>query len=117
MTAPHQTRLPFSVHAAVIAINEAIDHGVPEGTLAAMHNPNAMLDKLDPSSAQQYHDTLYQAKGAKVATSRKRVSRFHPSAGDRTRRSANALHMFQMDRLELWPEAEFPGPTIKCRYN
>ncbi|XP_033478040.2 ras GTPase-activating-like protein IQGAP1 [Epinephelus lanceolatus] len=61
-----------ALHAAVIAINEAIDQGVPEGTLAAMENPNAMLVNLDPSSARQYHDTLYQAKGEKVANSRKR---------------------------------------------
>lgn len=64
---------PSSVHAAVIAINEAIDQGVPEGTLAAMQNPNAVLLNLDPDSAQTYHDTLYQAKGEKVASSRKRV--------------------------------------------
>lgn len=62
-----------SVHAAVIAINEAIDHGDPEGTLAAMRNPNAMLLNLDESSAQHYQDTLYQAKAEKVANSRKRV--------------------------------------------
>lgn len=65
-----------SVHAAVIAINEAIDHGVPEGTLAAMQNPNAMLVNLDASCACQYHDTLSQAKGEKVANSRKRVRSF-----------------------------------------
>uniref|UniRef100_A0A8D3CP95 IQ motif containing GTPase activating protein 1 n=1 Tax=Scophthalmus maximus TaxID=52904 RepID=A0A8D3CP95_SCOMX len=59
-----------ALHAAVIAINEAIDHGDPEGTLAAMHNPNAMLVDLDPGSARLYHDTLYQAKGEKVATER-----------------------------------------------
>uniref|UniRef100_A0A672HRH8 IQ motif containing GTPase activating protein 1 n=1 Tax=Salarias fasciatus TaxID=181472 RepID=A0A672HRH8_SALFA len=35
--------LQILLHAAVIAINEAIDQGVPEGTLAAMQNPNAML--------------------------------------------------------------------------
>lgn len=64
---------PSSVHAAVIAINEAIDQGVPEGTLAAMQNPNAMLVNLDGSSARDYHDTLYRAKGEKVANSRKRV--------------------------------------------
>lgn len=63
-----------SVHAAVIAINDAIDHGVPEGTLAAMQNPNAMLVHLVPSSANDYHHTLYHAKGEKVASSRKRVS-------------------------------------------
>uniref|UniRef100_A0A3P9LR08 IQ motif containing GTPase activating protein 1 n=1 Tax=Oryzias latipes TaxID=8090 RepID=A0A3P9LR08_ORYLA len=62
-----------ALHAAVIAINEAIDQGVPEGTLAAMQNPNAMLVQLDPSSASQYHDTLYRAKGEKVASSRKRM--------------------------------------------
>uniref|UniRef100_A0A1A8GRW6 IQ motif containing GTPase activating protein 1 n=1 Tax=Nothobranchius korthausae TaxID=1143690 RepID=A0A1A8GRW6_9TELE len=61
-----------ALHAAVIAINEAIDQGVPEGTLGAMQNPNAMLVSLDPSSAQQYHDILYRAKGEKVASSRKR---------------------------------------------
>uniref|UniRef100_A0A3P8VPK8 IQ motif containing GTPase activating protein 1 n=1 Tax=Cynoglossus semilaevis TaxID=244447 RepID=A0A3P8VPK8_CYNSE len=61
-----------ALHAAVIAINEAIDHGVPEGTLAAMQNPNAMLVNLDPHSAREYQDMLYQAKGEKVASSRKR---------------------------------------------
>ncbi|PWA28993.1 hypothetical protein CCH79_00006341 [Gambusia affinis] len=61
-----------ALHAAVIAINEAIDQGVPEGTLAAMQNPNAMLLNLDPDAVQTYHDTLYQAKGEKVASSRKR---------------------------------------------
>uniref|UniRef100_A0A8D0A3G0 IQ motif containing GTPase activating protein 1 n=1 Tax=Sander lucioperca TaxID=283035 RepID=A0A8D0A3G0_SANLU len=67
-----------ALHAAVIAINEAIDHGVPEGTVAAMQNPNAMLVNLDARSARQYHDTLYQAKGKKVANSRKRVRSFKP---------------------------------------
>ncbi|XP_020497068.1 ras GTPase-activating-like protein IQGAP1 isoform X3 [Labrus bergylta] len=62
-----------ALHAAVIAINEAIDHGVPEGTLAAMQNPNAMLIQLDPSYANHYHETLYHAKGEKVARSRKRM--------------------------------------------
>uniref|UniRef100_A0A665WPV4 IQ motif containing GTPase activating protein 1 n=1 Tax=Echeneis naucrates TaxID=173247 RepID=A0A665WPV4_ECHNA len=58
-----------ALHAAVIAINEAIDQGVPEGTLAAMQNPNAMLVQLDANSARQYHDILYNAKGEKVANS------------------------------------------------
>ncbi|XP_075893447.1 ras GTPase-activating-like protein IQGAP1 [Nelusetta ayraudi] len=61
-----------ALHAAVIAINDAIDHGVPEGTLAAMQNPNAMLVNLDPSGINDYHHTLYRAKGEKVASSRKR---------------------------------------------
>lgn len=64
---------PTPVHAAVIAINEAIDQGVPEGTIVAMQNPNAMLVNLDHDTAQSYHDMLYQAKGQKVSNSRKRV--------------------------------------------
>ncbi|XP_026992809.1 ras GTPase-activating-like protein IQGAP1 [Tachysurus fulvidraco] len=62
-----------ALHAAVIAINEAIDHGDPAGTLAAMRNPNAMLLHLDEKAAQHYQDTLYQAKSEKVANSRKRI--------------------------------------------
>uniref|UniRef100_A0AAR2LNE8 IQ motif containing GTPase activating protein 1 n=1 Tax=Pygocentrus nattereri TaxID=42514 RepID=A0AAR2LNE8_PYGNA len=55
-----------ALHAAVIAINEAIDHGEPQGTLVAMRNPNAMLLNLDESSAQHYQDTLFQAKAEKI---------------------------------------------------
>lgn len=72
------------MHAAVIAINDAIDHGIPEGTMAAMQNPNAMLVNLDANGARQYHNTLYQAKGEKVANSRKRV------------RSLDGVYSFQM---------------------
>uniref|UniRef100_A0A6Q2WRP0 IQ motif containing GTPase activating protein 1 n=1 Tax=Esox lucius TaxID=8010 RepID=A0A6Q2WRP0_ESOLU len=64
-----------ALHAAVIAINEAIDHGVPEGTMAAMQNPNAMLIQLDAGSARHYQDMLHGAKSNKVANSRKRVRR------------------------------------------
>ncbi|RXN20843.1 ras GTPase-activating IQGAP1 [Labeo rohita] len=62
-------KVAFTVHAAVIAINDAIDHGVPEGTLAAMRNPNAMLLQLDESAAQHYQDTLFQAKMNKALNS------------------------------------------------
>lgn len=84
------------MHAAVIAINEAVDHGVPEGTLAAMQNPNAMLVNLDPSSAHQYHHTLYQAKGEKVASSRKRVSASIPGREGKR-----------------WPAARRPSEAVK----
>lgn len=62
------------VHAAVIAINDAIDHGEPGGTMAAMRNPNAMLVNLDEGSSQRYQHTLQQAKQDKVANARKRVT-------------------------------------------
>lgn len=61
-----------ALHAAVIAINEAIDQGDPQGTLLAMQNPNAMLVQLDLNSAQTYQDTLHRAKEDKVCSSRKR---------------------------------------------
>ncbi|KAL4613250.1 ras GTPase-activating-like protein IQGAP1 [Arapaima gigas] len=62
-----------ALHAAVIAINDAIDHRVAEGTLMALRNPNAMLVNIDGSSAQHYQDMLFQAKAEKVANSRKRI--------------------------------------------
>lgn len=87
------------MHAAVIAINDAIDHGVPEGTLAAMQNPNAMLVNLDPSSVHDYHHTLYRAKGEKVASSRKRVrGRGRVGLGVMDGREGGAL-----GRKQPWP--------------
>ncbi|XP_041082906.1 ras GTPase-activating-like protein IQGAP1 [Polyodon spathula] len=62
-----------ALHAAVIAINDAIDHGEPAGTMAAMRNPNAMLVNLDEGSSQRYQHTLQQAKQDKVANARKRI--------------------------------------------
>lgn len=53
------------MHAAVIAINEAIDKGQAEGTMSALHNPNAMLRNTNEELAQDYQDTLSQAKRRK----------------------------------------------------
>lgn len=63
----------FSVHAAVIAINEAIDRQVPSDTLMAMKNSNAMLVNLDELLASIYQDTLYQAKKDKMENAKNRV--------------------------------------------
>ncbi|XP_017307303.1 ras GTPase-activating-like protein IQGAP2 [Ictalurus punctatus] len=54
-----------ALHAAVIAINEAIDKGQAEGTMSALHNPNAMLRNTNEELAQDYQDTLSQAKRRK----------------------------------------------------
>ncbi|XP_043932308.1 ras GTPase-activating-like protein IQGAP1 [Protopterus annectens] len=81
-----KAHMPFSVgirkrnvpnsglHAAVIAINEAIDHRDPEATMVAMRNPNAMLVNLDKGLAPSYQDTLCQAKQEKTANARNRAS-------------------------------------------
>uniref|UniRef100_A0AAR2JA45 IQ motif containing GTPase activating protein 2 n=1 Tax=Pygocentrus nattereri TaxID=42514 RepID=A0AAR2JA45_PYGNA len=63
-----------ALHAAVIAINEAIDKGQAEGTMAALQNPNAMLRNTQKELANDYQDTLSQAKKRKEALASGRVS-------------------------------------------
>lgn len=71
-----QTVSCFSVHAAVIAINEAIDRQIPADTLTAMKNPNAMLINLDDQLESTYQATLYRAKQDKMENAKNRVARF-----------------------------------------
>ncbi|GCC33833.1 hypothetical protein chiPu_0012304 [Chiloscyllium punctatum] len=59
-----------ALHAAVIAINDAIEKGIPAETLATMQNPNAMLVNLDSTQSVQYQNTLSAAKHEKVANAR-----------------------------------------------
>uniref|UniRef100_A0A3Q2Y2T8 IQ motif containing GTPase activating protein 2 n=1 Tax=Hippocampus comes TaxID=109280 RepID=A0A3Q2Y2T8_HIPCM len=54
-----------ALHAAVFAINEAIDKGQASATMSALTNPNAMLRNTQEALAQDYHDTLSQAKTRK----------------------------------------------------
>lgn len=54
-----------AVHAAVIAINEAVDKQVADDTYAALQNPNATIQNLNPDNKQQYQDILYDAKERK----------------------------------------------------
>ncbi|XP_022523273.2 ras GTPase-activating-like protein IQGAP2 isoform X2 [Astyanax mexicanus] len=56
-----------ALHAAVFAINEAIDRGQAEGTMTALQNPNAMLRNTQVELANDYQDTLSQAKRRKEA--------------------------------------------------
>ncbi|XP_066491182.1 ras GTPase-activating-like protein IQGAP1 [Tiliqua scincoides] len=71
-----------ALHAAVIAINDAIDHQVAAETFAALKNPNAMLVNLEEPLAPVYQDTLYQAKHSKMRNARSRVA---PEDADRER--------------------------------
>ncbi|KAM3614911.1 uncharacterized protein V6R79_020748 [Siganus canaliculatus] len=54
-----------AVHAAVIAINEAVDRGVVEATAAALRNPNALLCELQGALMRLYQEMLLQAKRSK----------------------------------------------------
>ncbi|XP_069078694.1 ras GTPase-activating-like protein IQGAP1 isoform X2 [Pleurodeles waltl] len=70
-----------ALHAAVIAINDAIDHGDAGGTLTALKNPNAMLVNLNEAQAPTYQEVLYQAKQSKMANARNRIG--NDNSGER----------------------------------
>ncbi|XP_004480659.2 ras GTPase-activating-like protein IQGAP3 isoform X1 [Dasypus novemcinctus] len=59
-----------TVHAAVLAINEAVERGVVEDTLAALQNPSALLGNLREPLAAIYQELLAQAKMEKAANAR-----------------------------------------------
>ncbi|XP_060611464.2 ras GTPase-activating-like protein IQGAP1 [Anolis sagrei] len=63
-----------ALHAAVIAINDAIDRQVPAETLSAMRNPNAMLVNLEEPLAPVYQETLYRAKQDKMENARNKIA-------------------------------------------
>ncbi|XP_037758907.1 ras GTPase-activating-like protein IQGAP2 isoform X2 [Chelonia mydas] len=59
-----------ALHAAVIAINEAIEKGVADQTLVTLRNPNAMLMNVDEDLAQEYQKELLEAKRRKEENAR-----------------------------------------------
>lgn len=56
-----------SVHAAVIAINEAVERGCVRDTAQALRNPNAMLTNLQEQLMAVYQEMLRQARSEKAA--------------------------------------------------
>ncbi|XP_056680748.1 ras GTPase-activating-like protein IQGAP1 isoform X2 [Monodelphis domestica] len=54
-----------ALHAAVIAINEAIKKGIAEGTLVTLKNPKAILTSVNDNLAENYQKELWQAKQSK----------------------------------------------------
>ncbi|KAM5256188.1 ras GTPase-activating-like protein IQGAP3 [Ctenodactylus gundi] len=59
-----------AVHAAVLAINEAVERGVAKDTFAALQNPNALLWNLQEPLAAIYQELLGLAKMEKAANAR-----------------------------------------------
>lgn len=55
------------MHAAVIAINDAIDHQDAGNTLENLRNPNAHLRDVNAENSEPYQSALYQAKSTKAA--------------------------------------------------
>ncbi|XP_058863347.1 ras GTPase-activating-like protein IQGAP1 [Acipenser ruthenus] len=66
-----------AVHAAVIAINEAVERGSVEDTALALRNPNAMLLNLSECLAPVYQEMLHQARAQKSGSAR---NRYKPDA-------------------------------------
>ncbi|XP_030043765.1 ras GTPase-activating-like protein IQGAP3 [Microcaecilia unicolor] len=71
-----------AVHAAVIAINEAVERGVVEETMCALRNPNAMLGNLRETLAAVYQEILYQAKMQKTTNAKNRGMTDTPESED-----------------------------------
>uniref|UniRef100_A0ACB8EPY6 Ras GTPase-activating-like protein iqgap2 n=1 Tax=Sphaerodactylus townsendi TaxID=933632 RepID=A0ACB8EPY6_9SAUR len=59
-----------ALHAAVIAINEAIEKGVANQTIITLKNPNAMLVSVEEDLANAYQKELSEAKKRKEENSR-----------------------------------------------
>ena len=66
--------LVLSVHAAVIAINDAINHQVASVTLEALRNPNAHLVEINANNSEEYQQLLYNAKSSKSEIAFSKVS-------------------------------------------
>uniref|UniRef100_H2Z719 Ras GTPase-activating-like protein IQGAP1 n=1 Tax=Ciona savignyi TaxID=51511 RepID=H2Z719_CIOSA len=62
-----------ALHAAVIAINEALDAGDAEATMKAMHNPNACLTSIEDGYVEEYQERLLASKKAKAEAAKNKV--------------------------------------------
>jgi len=66
MSSVKQCPLAFLGIAAIGLINEALDEGDLQKTMAALQNPAAKLTDIDPSLAQHYYDILQEARREKA---------------------------------------------------
>ncbi|NWV27049.1 IQGA3 protein, partial [Origma solitaria] len=70
-----------AVHAAVLAINEAVDRGVVAHTMETLQNPHAMLVGLREELAGAYQEVLHQAKLEKRGNARNKARRAQGAQG------------------------------------
>lgn len=54
-----------ALHAAIVAINDSIEKGDPNETVKAMRNPDAKLQDINESEAQDYQKLLSESKRKK----------------------------------------------------
>ena len=58
-----------ALHAAIVAINDAIEKGVAKDTVAALKDPSAQLKDINASEAQDYQNILFDSKKKKMEQS------------------------------------------------
>ncbi|KAH9500962.1 Ras GTPase-activating-like protein iqgap1 [Bulinus truncatus] len=93
-----------ALHAAIIAINEAIDQQVAADTYTAMQNPSAMLIHLDTANIEEYQETLFAAKAIKSENARNK--------------SIDPESTYEVDAYdELLTQAEIQGNISKVNTN
>lgn len=63
------------MHAAILAINNAVEVGIVAETVAALCNPSAMLMGVQESCGGPYQEELCRAKGEKAEKAKNRVNR------------------------------------------
>ena len=56
-----------AMHAAILAVNEALEKESSTETLAALRNPNTCLVKVEGDNAERYQNILIKAKRDKAA--------------------------------------------------
>ncbi|XP_060109748.1 ras GTPase-activating-like protein IQGAP3 [Heteronotia binoei] len=71
-----------AVHAAVLAINEAVEAGIVAQTMMALHNPSAMLCNLRENFAAVYQEVLYRAKVEKASNAKNQNLKEIPEGED-----------------------------------
>uniref|UniRef100_A0A8C5RL87 IQ motif containing GTPase activating protein 3 n=1 Tax=Laticauda laticaudata TaxID=8630 RepID=A0A8C5RL87_LATLA len=62
-----------AVHAAILAINRAVEMGIVAETMAALGNPSAMLVGVQESLGDPYQEELCRAKGEKAENAKNRI--------------------------------------------
>ena len=72
--------LLIAVHAAIIAINDAVDHCVAMTTLNCLLNPAAHMSNIINELCEDYQTMLYDAKSLKKEIAFNKVTLTHLTA-------------------------------------
>uniref|UniRef100_A0A8C5FEA2 IQ motif containing GTPase activating protein 3 n=1 Tax=Gadus morhua TaxID=8049 RepID=A0A8C5FEA2_GADMO len=92
-----------AVHAAVLAINEAVVQGDVGATALALRNPNAMLERLQGALMAVYQEMLQQARNAKTHSAATGVGVAEPDVLQRhwLRANANIPSCYAVRNIDL----------------